>query len=242
MDTNIQTFWLEPTTKKRVWLRRYCSGSECGHLTNHGYHNAQFLVGDLENPGTPLDDIHAEPEPDHSDARWPVFCACGYKFVDQDAWQVFSRRLYARGDTGELVTTDDAPHGAVFDAQWLKDCPDQTGPDGQCIHVKVPNGALGSYWNVDSRASNCDSPCKWCRAPYRSHKKENCSNPGDAEHTWTKGSYEDGRPHKCWIRSGDPRLGTLHVDKNGVTCNAGAGSIDNRKWHGFLHNGKLTKC
>lgn len=45
--------------------------------------------------------------------------------------------------------------------------------------------------------------------------------------------------HFCWVRHGKPEDGTLHVDKNGNTCAAGAGSIDTGKWHGFLHHGEL---
>ncbi len=46
------------------------------------------------------------------------------------------------------------------------------------------------------------------------------------------------RPHKCWIRHGTPP--DLTVDKNGVTCNAGAGSILVGDYHGFLVNGRFT--
>lgn len=45
--------------------------------------------------------------------------------------------------------------------------------------------------------------------------------------------------HRCWVRHGRPEDGTLHVDKNGLTCAAGAGSIVVPGWHGFLHNGRL---
>lgn len=49
--------------------------------------------------------------------------------------------------------------------------------------------------------------------------------------------------HKCWVRHGDPRKPeTLHVDKNGLTCAAGAGSIQCGSYHGFLHNGELNPC
>ncbi len=48
--------------------------------------------------------------------------------------------------------------------------------------------------------------------------------------------------HRCWVRHGDPSQGNLHVDKNGITCSAGAGSIDTGKFHGFLHNGYLKSC
>lgn len=52
----------------------------------------------------------------------------------------------------------------------------------------------------------------------------------------------DDTTHKCWVRHGRPEDGSLHVDKNGHTCGAGAGSIDTGKWHGFLHNGELVEC
>lgn len=52
----------------------------------------------------------------------------------------------------------------------------------------------------------------------------------------------DDKVHRCWVRHGRPEDGTLHVDKNGVTCDAGAGSIDTGTFHGFLHNGFITDC
>lgn len=45
--------------------------------------------------------------------------------------------------------------------------------------------------------------------------------------------------HRCWVRHGDPP--NLTVDKNGVTCKAGAGSIQTKHYHGFLRDGVLTK-
>lgn len=44
--------------------------------------------------------------------------------------------------------------------------------------------------------------------------------------------------HHCWIRHGEPPQ--ITVDKNGVTCSAGAGSIQTPKWHGYLREGMLT--
>jgi len=58
-------------------------------------------------------------------------------------------------------------------------------------------------------------------------RASNCILPNDKE-------------HRCWVRHGRPEDGTLHVDKNGVTCAAGAGSIAVEGYHGFLHNGELT--
>lgn len=50
---------------------------------------------------------------------------------------------------------------------------------------------------------------------------------------------EDGQQHHhhCWIRHGDPP--DITVDKNGITCGAGAGSIQAGNYHGFLRNGYL---
>lgn len=57
----------------------------------------------------------------------------------------------------------------------------------------------------------------------------------------------DDKEHRCWVRSGDPRTGYVHVDKDSKvqrTCQAGAGSIwinkdGPRDWHGFLYRGFL---
>lgn len=43
--------------------------------------------------------------------------------------------------------------------------------------------------------------------------------------------------HHCWIIEGS--LPNITVSKNGVTCAAGAGSIQAGKFHGFLRNGVL---
>jgi len=47
--------------------------------------------------------------------------------------------------------------------------------------------------------------------------------------------------HRCWCRSGDPRVpGSLHVAKDpGPTCSAGGGSFGHPQWHGVLHQGRL---
>lgn len=50
----------------------------------------------------------------------------------------------------------------------------------------------------------------------------------------------DDSVHKCWVRHGTPPM--ITVDKNGITCVAGGGSIQIGTYHGFLRNGKLTNC
>ena len=60
-------------------------------------------------------------------------------------------------------------------------------------------------------------------------RASNCTLPHDKE-------------HRCWVRYGT--VGEkLTVDKNGLTCAAGAGSffMDDQKWHGFLRDGVLRQ-
>ena len=49
----------------------------------------------------------------------------------------------------------------------------------------------------------------------------------------------DDDAHRCWVRHGNPRIEPVTVDKQGLTCQAGAGSIQTSNWHGFLHGGRL---
>lgn len=54
-------------------------------------------------------------------------------------------------------------------------------------------------------------------------------------------TMKDDKQHRCWVRHGT--IGeALHVDKNGLTCAAGAGSIAVPNFHGFLHAGELYDC
>lgn len=59
---------------------------------------------------------------------------------------------------------------------------------------------------------------------------------GEASNCTRKGD----RSHNCWVRHGEPP--NVTVDKDGETCNAGAGSIVVPGWHGFLRNGVLVPC
>lgn len=139
-----------------------------------------------------------------------------------------SQSLYhAPGDAARF-TISDAPAGSLWDADWMHGFPQWEGPDGLALIVRLPNRW---DWHIDSRASNCDSKCATCGEPYHKHDiygKVGCPK------------FVESRPHKCWVRHGDPKTGNLHVDKNGVTCGAGAGSILAKDYHGFLHHGYLT--
>jgi hypothetical protein len=151
----IPVFFIEPTDQERASLRRYRSSSEgkCG-ASGMGYCNAHFPLGD--RPVSASFSFGTKAEALAFDTRWPTHCACGYEFSDHDSWQDFARRLYRRIDSGELMTLQDAPVGACWNADWMIDRESNRyrGPDGRCLVVKTPGGE----WMIDSRASNCTMP------------------------------------------------------------------------------------
>jgi hypothetical protein len=220
----IKAIWLEPIPGTyRYMLRRFSRGNE--RCASSSYHDTWLTIGEHGA------DYAAERDPEgmplsgdlwpHEDPRWPVKCAsCGYFFTDQDHWQMSAHQLLERSDGGGRCTLRDAPLGSIWHAPWMAEYDEYRGPDGRSLWARCPDG---HDWGIDSRARNCDSPCKTCSVPYHAHR-------GTGGH-----QYVDARPHKCWVRHGTPP--ELHVDKAGVTCGAGAGSIDTGKWHGFLHQG-----
>jgi len=225
----IQCFYLDPTSKVRVSLRRYAG--QCPH---GGCHDTSVVIGEetvlAVDQAVTLSEISTTPAVDviePHDSRWPVLCShCDYIFSSRDARQRKEERIYRRSDTGELITLKEAPLGAMWYAdaanEWYKRW---KGSDGKSLIVRTPGGD----WAIDTRAANCDSKCV-CGVPYVQHNNVPCKH------------YVDARPHNCWIRHGIPPL--IHVDKNGKTCGAGAGSWIGYKdkWHGFLHDGVLISC
>ena len=141
-------FMLDPVEPAvtRWALRRYSRSTGC--TGRFSYHNALHVIGDSAD----------EPqEPPHDDPRWPTHCSCGYVFTpdDDDQWQVFGRSLWRRRDSGEVLTLEDMPPGAMWDATWLHDVRGWCGPDGRSLVVRLPNGR---DWHIDGRASNCTMP------------------------------------------------------------------------------------
>lgn len=209
---SVQTFWLEPTDRLAIGLRRYSLTEGCP-AGRPGYHNAVVYQGEDvgvrdEHGGIRLKE---HPEVDHTYSGWPTHCACGYEFTEDDEWQVWTESIWVRTDTGEdrgLRTRDmeggliAAEPGAMWNASWMP----SRRTDGLYLMVRCPDG---HDWAVDSQCSNCTRP---------------------------------GEDHECWVRHGDPRACHVTVDKNGNTCSAGAGSILTPTWHGFLRDGVLVDC
>lgn len=103
----------------------------------------------------------------------------------------------------------------------LYDSPSGTPEPGDVYWLDYHGDRECPFWD------NCDGVHLWAVLP-NGHtwdidgRANNCTMPED-------------RTHRCWIRTGSPEAGTVHVDKNGHTCAAGAGSIAVPGWHGFLH-------
>lgn len=228
MSGVVKAIWLEPIGLFRYALRRYSRAK--GGCSAGVYHDARVEIGEHNadfaperRNGRPIAGAVAWPR---DDSRWPVKCSrCEYLFLPDDSWFFDIDQLYRRSDDGSVCTIPTAPIGAIWNAGWLADNPEWCGPDGRSLYARCPGG---NDWGIDTRASNCDSPCKHCATPYHAHKGITSFQPGGH-------AYEDARPHKCWVRHGEPP--EIHVDKNGVTCGAGAGSIQTSNWHGFLHHG-----
>lgn len=222
--SNINCVLLEDTGLENHYLRRYAR-MDGGCVGGAGYHSAMIftrLLAEGEKPRTT-----------ESDARWPATCErCAYTFDASDARQDFTQHVFRRVDTGEQMELRAAPVGAMWFNAWMAKYPDRTGPDGRYLVVRTPGGD----WEVDSRCSNCDSPCEHCGVPYLLHTEggKHGHNPAACK------SYKDARPHKCWVRHGEAP--NITVDKVGVTCGAGAGSIMCGTYHGFLRGGQLQQC
>ncbi|GAC1521610.1 MAG: hypothetical protein NVS3B1_06000 [Marmoricola sp.] len=206
------TFWLERTDQMAWGLRRYSNREPIG---GDGYHSA--LVYLEVRPAVIGPDGYRLPaeDVDHSDPRWPTKCSeCAYTFVDGDHWQVWTEGIWVRSDTGErFVLHQSAP----------------------ATSLGIPSAPPGACWDahwMGDWAKGPDGICLMVRLP-NGHdwmvdaEASNCTRPGD-------------RSHRCWVRSGDPRTGSVTVGKDGETCSAGAGSIAAGDYHGFLTGGVLT--
>jgi hypothetical protein len=154
----------------------------------------------------------SRPKIPHDDPRWPTECVCGYQFTADDAWQLYTESVYVRKDTGEEFSIRSLPVGAIYFADWML----HEGSN----QWRGPDGhcLVVMVPGKDGRAHEwmVDGRCN------------NCKLPDDCQ-------------HKCWVRHGNPQTEPVHVDKNGLTCQAGGGSIQTEGWHGFLTRGFLQE-
>jgi len=218
--SKIKVFYIEPTDRERQWLRRFSFSDKkaCTAKPGQGC-DALFEIGEGDILYTSDGFIDANNRkgrrPPESDPRWPTKCAsCGQPFGDRDEYQLFTRQIYIRESDGFRCTLSEAPAGACWNAWWVADRR-KDGPTG-CGYMVGPDHR--------SLVVKCPDGHEWMI----DSRASNCTLPND-------------NTHQCWVRHGRPEDGDLHVDKNGNTCAAGAGSIQTQKWHGFLHSGHLSE-
>lgn len=228
-------FLIQPTGEALRFLRRYANGPCPLMPGEHGYHEAATFLD-----RAPI--VAAVEYLPSDDPRWPAACACGAPFPAPTAITrpLFSLHLYRRADgqPGEYVLHGrpyppavTAPVGAMWCSDWMP--ASMKGADGHSITVRCP----GDHdWAVDGRASNCTETCVHCGHEYHEH-----NYPSGGHRAFDCDGYEprDSGAHRCWVRHGTAP--NVTVDKNGLTCRAGAGSIQVSGWHGFLRNGELVE-
>ena len=184
---------------------------EDGSCPNFSCHRADAVIGKAT---VPLGEKYP-PVPQFTLDQVPTHCACGFEFslAKRRYAGTGTGRMWRRVDTGETQRRiSDFPIGAMWRADWY------TGG-------KIVDGKQLYGWDWDNQFEGplvVKTPGgEWVI----DSRASNCTRPDD-------------RTHRCWRRHGEPP--SLHVDKAGDTCSAGAGSIICGNYHGFLHHGYLT--
>lgn len=135
------------------------------------------------------------------------------------------------GDPAWPTTCDQCDYHFSDDDEWQQ-CIDVLWerPDtGQ--RATLRDFGPGAMWDADWYPwKGPDGRCLVVKCPNGQEwvidsRASNCTMPDDTA-------------HRCWVRHGQPPHVT--VDKNGLTCAAGAGSIQAGDYHGFLRDGKFT--
>lgn len=172
-------YWLEPTGRERVSLRRFtfsvAEGDDerpgrrnCPESERWGHDASVLTEIELDTSWETLDDGYivraAVPDelcPPRDDSRWPTRCdKCGSPFHDDDQWQVNGLRLFTRSDTGAVHVMkhgyDPGIPGALYDGgPWMRsrvseDGLGYVGKDGIALVAVCPNGL---HWEVDGPAT-----------------------------------------------------------------------------------------
>jgi hypothetical protein len=178
-------------------------------------------------------------------ARGPRTCAAGP--CAHDTTVVIAIETHA----AQPLTGDDPVRYPPDDPRWPSRCacgyeyqPDDarqvwyeelyTRSDGapECTRGDAPPGAMWYAPWYEDHHKGPDGHCLVVKLPGGHEwivdgRASNCTLPKD-------------NAHKCWVRHGTPPA--VHVDKNGPTCGAGAGSILVPGYHGFLRHGVLVSC
>lgn len=208
----IKCFFYEPSTEVKRTFRRYETGNCPGK--NSSFHNAQLLRDIITVPVAAKDE---ETDP---------------RLICRPPSAELREKFPVKCDHCDFYFTESSEYQLNSDRLY-------TSAETKLFFTlrELPPGAMYfADWMLINRTSNLfrgpDNHCLAVILPDEhpwlvDSRASNCTLPEDNE-------------HKCWVRHGEPPL--ITVDKNGLTCAAGAGSIQTSKWHGFLRNGFLEGC
>lgn len=185
--------------------------SHADEVNNH-YHDASSLIGTCDHWKKYDDDEGQEGDWHYADNKPDVP-------HDDPRWPTHCECGYQfTPDDNWQVNTD-----AIFrrtdndQAVSLRDAPPGAMYDAEWLPESFGVGEDGRRLYVV-----CPSGVTWFIDGHAS----NCTMPED-------------NIHKCWVRHGE--VPNITVDKNGVTCAAGGGSIIAGNYHGFLRDGEFTE-
>ncbi len=191
------------------YSRTYLNDCICsyGHPGSAGIHNAYEFLGHKMD----TEDWNCFGlATDYPAERWPKRCAhCGTSVPEKQKPE----------KVGDVIF--DVTH-QVFTSR-LYDTNSGEPEPGDIYYIKWHKPGECPNWN------DCDGR--------HLHAKLPNGHDWDVDGRASNCTMKDDRSHRCWVRTGSPEDGTIHVDKNGHTCAAGAGSIIAGDWHGFLHHG-----
>lgn len=210
----IQCFWVQLSGLAQITLRRYVASDERKCPADPGEHS--YCNAAVT--------IAVEPmkwgEPDEDRTRRSIAYIDPAVYRGDTRWPAACARCHTPFDHDDRWQVHQQPlYRAANGREWI-----QSGlPVGAMFDAFWLND-FPAYTGSDGRALICIVPG---HHPWNiDGRASNCTRPGEE--------------HKCWVRHGEPP--NLTVDKSGNTCNAGAGSIQTKEWHGFLRNGVLVPC
>jgi hypothetical protein len=210
---NVACFWLEETGTVRVGMRRYTREKDACPASDSGYHQAVNLTGDVTV-------IWSDVVPDvgrcfnDRDGRYGV---ADYQWPPHDdpRWPRICK-------CGRPFSPDDPWQ------EWSERLY-QRADTGRLLTLReAPDGAMWDAWWMPWKGPDGRSLMVKCPGGHEWSVDSRASNC----------TMRDDNEHRCWVRHGEPPV--ITVDKNGLTCQAGAGSILTGNYHGFLRNGQFT--
>ncbi len=223
--SQVKVFWSEPTDQVRVSLRRFTFGRD--HECKQSPHKLGCDATHVIHATAPTLDWIEWDLTDTNGRKRRVYHTNSWKIKEGDP------RWPAECDACGRPFNEDAEK--QVNADLIYEGKGEGGKGRRFTLREAPVGAMWDlFWFGDLPSwTGKDGVSLAVMTPggewYVDGIASNCTDPKNEN-------------HKCWVRHGNPKTGEVHVDKNGQTCSAGAGSIQAKNYHGFLHHGYLTDC